>query len=466
MTQENQEASASGPDSFGTARGIGVAGATAIVVGSMLGVGIFLTPPLVARSTGDPALFLLLWALGGLVAIAGATTYGELGAMMPRAGGDYVYIRRAFGASTGFAAGWVLFAGVFAGSIASMTVGVCRHQLSLLASGLAVDLSAPWLAVPSLGFRLEGVDVVAVGLVVLFTTVNALGVRLTTIAQSLLTMGPLALLGVFAIFVLASGPHAGAVASVTGERGTDDLSAALLGIYFTYAGWNSVAYVGGEVRDPGRNLPRALLGGTLVVTALYLLLCGAWLSLLGLGGIASSFEAGTASARALLGTGAEAPVAVLIALALCGAINATVLGGARIAYAMGRDRGLPEWLGHLDPRTGVPTRALWLQAGFAALLVVTGTFVQLVQLASIAMLLLGSLAVAALFALRRREPEAPRPYRATLYPLLPLGYLGTALAVVAVQIDAAVEGDGASSWFPLLGLAIFAAVWALHRARA
>ncbi len=437
-------------------------GATTIVAGSMLGVGIFLTPHLVAQSVTSPSLFLLLWALGGVLAIAGAVTYAELGAMMPDAGGDYVYLDRAFGPTLSFAAGVVLFVGVFGGSIASMSAAVSQYQLSLLAGLVGVDLAEPWIELAALGFELTGVELVAILLVLGLTAVNAVGVRLSSHTQTLLTLVPVGVLTVFAIVALATAPHVTAVPATTATGGASSIGSALLSIYFAYAGWNAVAYVGGEVLNPGQTIPRALLLGTGLVTALYLLLCAAWISVLGMGGLAGAFEAGTAAARALLGASAEGGVATIIAIALIGSVNATVLGGARIGYAMGREGALPRTFGMLSEGAKVPARALWAQAVFAIFLVASGTFEELVQLTSVAMFLLGSLTVCALFALRRREPDVDRPYRATLYPVLPCLYLVTALAVVGLEVWGFVAGE-AGSGLPLLGIAVFVAVWFVRR---
>ena len=437
-------------------------GATAIVAGSMLGVGIFLTPHLVAQSVASPGLFLLLWGLGGVIAIAGAVTYAELGAMMPDAGGDYVYLDRAFGSHLSFAAGVVLFVGVFGGSIASMSAAVSQYQFSALASLVGIDLAASWLSLGSLGIDLTGVEILAVILILGLTWINALGVRLSSNTQTLLTLVPVALLTVFALGSLATAPHASAEPA-SGESGSAAaVGEAILNIYFAYAGWNAVAYVGGEVSEPGRTIPRALLLGTGLVTGLYLLLCAAWISVLGMGGIRASFEAGTAAASVLLGPSAEGLVAAVIAVALVGSVNATVLGGARIGYAMGREGALPSALGQLTAATQVPGRALWLQAAFAVFLVVSGTFADLVQLTSVAMFLLGSLTVCALFALRRREPEAERPYRATFYPILPCLYLATALAVLGLEVWNVAAGHEDASALPLLGIVVFVAVWLLR----
>ena len=375
-------------------RSIGALGATAIVAGSMLGVGIFLTPRLVADQVSSTGWYLLLWGLGGVVALAGAVAYAELGVMLPRAGGDYVYLRHTFGRSMGFASGWLLFAGVFCGSISSMAAAVCTYQLPML---LGTDLSGAVLG------PLTGTQLCAMGLVLGLTVLNCAGVRLSTRMQILVTLVPFGVLTLVAGYALGTGPHESSQA-VTGDTPMSPmgLAVAFLSVYFAYAGWNAVAYVGGEIERPHRNIPLALLGGTALVTVLYLVLCAAFAAVLGLGGVREAFESGTASATALMGPRAEVWVAGLIAVALLGSVNGTVLQGSRIAYAMARDQALHSSLGRLNARS-VPARSLWAQSIVSCVLIGTGSFEALVELTSIAMFVMGGLAVVCLFVLRRRE---------------------------------------------------------------
>jgi len=446
-------------------RAVGALGATAIVAGSMLGVGIFLTPRLVALQVSSTGPYLLLWALGGIVALAGAVAYAELGTMFPRAGGDYVYLRHAFGPSTGFASGWLLFAGVFCGSISSMASAVCTYQLSTLAAPL-IELD---LAAPALG-TLSGSQLAAITLVLGLTVLNCLGVRASTMVQTLATLVPFAVLTVVAVYALATEPHTAAVAAPadTGEPwSVAGLAVAFLGVYFAYAGWNAVAYVGGEIDRPERNIPLSLLGGAGLVTLLYLLLCAAFVAVLGIGGLRNAFEAGTASATALLGPGAEWWVAALIAVALLGSVNATVLQGSRIAYAMATDGSLHPWFAALGSTTAVPVRSLWAQALVSCLLIATGSFDALIELTSVAMLVMGGLAVLSLFVLRRREPDRARPYRATGYPVVPALYLAVSATVIVSRcwqawLSSTRPDADALEWFPLLGLALFVVMLVGH----
>lgn len=449
-----------------TARVIGPLGAVSIVAGSMLGIGIFLTPRVVAGYVDTPAAFLLAWLVGGIIALSGAVAYAELGTMFPRAGGDYVFLREAFGRSLAFASGWLLFAGVFAGSIATMAVPVWQYQMPVLLE----PRIGPWdSTAPCLG-PLTGAQLGALGLVALLTVVNHLGTRVATIVQTLLTLIPFGLLACGAVVAVVTGPHASAVLEVepSGVGVVEGVLRANLAIYFAYAGWNAIGYVGGEVHAPNRTIPLGLLGGTALIMLLYGLLCVAFLAVLGLGGVRGAFEVGTATALALGGPRAATFVTLLIALALVGSLNGTILTGARIATAMARDGAIARIVGGMSPRFGTPAAALWVQALLASLLVVTGTFELLLDLTGIAMLAMGTMTVIALFVLRRRAPDMPRPYRATGYPVVPLVYLVASVAVIATRVLDVVstppEESAWTAWYPLWGLVVLACAWLGHAA--
>ena len=452
---------------------IGGPGAIAIVAGSMLGVGVFLTPRLVAAQVSGEAWFLAIWLGGGLLALAGAVAYAELGCMFPKAGGDYVYLRAAFGPSVAFASGWVLLAGVFCGSIASMSVAVCFYQLPVVLSPLVeLDTGQSWWSLPGTAITVSGAQTLACGLILLLTVLNVLGIRPAAWAQVLVTLVPILLLVGFSLYGLgfheraAADPGADSPSRPTNFGG---LGIAFLNVYFAYAGWNSVAYVGGEIRRPGRNIPLGLLGGTWIVCLLYLLLCWTFARVLGMDGLAESFDAGTATARAVLGEGADFWVALVILVALFGSVNATIMGGARIVYAMAGDGILPKALGRLSHRQ-VPGLALWLQALLSIALVLSGSFEVLIQLTSVAMFVLAGSAVLALFRLRGRDPLRERPYRATGYPYLPGLFVVVSVVVVGLKVWEFVRGLVAggttrADTLPLLGLFLFAVLFLGHRLR-
>ncbi len=425
-------------------RVIGPWGAVSIVAGSMVGIGIFLTPAQVAQQVESIWMYLAFWLFGGAVAFAGATCYAELGSRFPSAGGDYVFIREALGNSVAFATGMVLFVGIFVGSIATMSVAVSKYQIGTL-MGWGPDSSMPTVA---------GLIIVAV-----LTVVNMTGARVATGVQFAVTMIPVSMFCIGAFYGLFT---FGVDTSPSPIEATSmgGLASAFAAVYFAYAGWNAVAYVGGEVKDPNKNIPIGLVGGTVLVTVVYLLMNVGFIAVLGLDGVRQAFEVGTATA-AKLSPEATNIVLVLIVLALLGSINATVLGGARIAQALAEANMLPKVVSDGNS----PNRALILQAVLAALFIVTGTFESLLEMTSIAMLLIASLAVIGMIKLRQ---AGDAEVRAIAYPLTPAFFLLTSLVVTAVSVmdvvaPAEAPKDMVTHYLPIVGLVLFVVAWLGHR---
>ena len=443
-----------------TARVISSLGGFAIVAGSMLGIGIFLSPSIVAANVHSTPWFFLVWALGGLTALAGAVACAELGAMIPRAGGDYVFQYEAFGPSVAFASGCVLFGAIFCGSIATMSVGLCTYQLPALTG---YDFGATATTLPLLG-SITWAQIAAIALVLVLTIINGFGALPSTRTQDVLTLLPVAALVALALYAVLGGhsPEPPANPAPATASSIFGFVTAYMAVYFAYSGWINIIYVAGEVKDPGRNIPLSLIGGTLAITALYLLLCSGFIRVLGLDGVREAGEVGTAVAGTLLGTAGKLLVTAMIGAALIASVNATVLGGARVAYAMARRGALWSWLGSVGTHR-VPLRALWLQAALSCVLVLSGRFEQLYTMVSLAMVVTGSLTVASVFVLRATRQSAERPYRATGYPWLPAFYVASSVLVVAVMVREAFAGaPGARQ--PLLGLAILIAAYLAHRA--
>jgi len=425
----------------------------ALVAGSMLGIGIFIAPPVVADQLDRPGAFLILWMIGGLSALCGALSVAELGSMMPTAGGDYPYLRRAYGPGWAYAAGWLQLLAIFPGSLAAMAVGTAQFQFPIV-FGEAYDVPA------TLGLPVDPAMFWAVLIVVSLTALNHLGVVLSGRFQVALTGVPVAILVIASVAVLlVSDTHEGAWSGAGLETfelpGVSAVALAFLPVYFAYSGWNAAIFVGGEIRNPGKNLPRALVGGTLGVTVLYFMLCVGFLTVFSMDDLANTGEAGTAAARSLFGGLGVFVVTTLILLAMLGSINGTVITGSRVAYAMAQDGQCVASAGKLG-RFGTPAAALWMQAAWTVVLMMSQRFEQLVNYTSAAMLITGTMTVMAVLVLRRKLPDMPRPYRTWGYPVTPLLYAGSSVLVLimlAKDLDVSV----------FLGLAWFVAAWAFHR---
>ena len=397
------------------------ADATWLVAGNMVGAGIFVTPGLVAAQLPSPAWILLAWLLGGFISLAGAAIYAELGTRLPDAGGDYQYLNAAFGPLWGFLTGWTAFILTFSASAAAMAIASMEYLEQ---------------AMPALQELPHGATTAGGALLILaLTAANTAGARVAGRATAALTAVPVGgLLLLFALGMLLGGGEGAsrepALAEAPPSLGLA-LGAALLPIFFTYSGWNAAAYVAGEIRTPASSLPKALLVGTGMVTILYVAFNAGLLWILPRETLIGSTSAGTEAARALLGSGAERMLSALIAVAIIGSANVTLMAGARVYYAMATDSLAPRFLSRIN-RHGVPASALWVGGVWSALLAATGTFSRLLAWATLALLLLSSLAVCAIFILRARRP-GEAPYKCPGYPYTPIAYLAAALLVIGAS---------------------------------
>ncbi len=448
----------------GDQRSIGVWGGSAIVAGNMIGVGIFLMPGLVADRTGTTISFLLVWAIGGLWALCGALSFAELATMYPRAGGDYVYLRKAYGRSWAFVSGWVALLVTFSGSIAVMAGLTMKYQ--------APTLLGDWVSNEIVGFgqgafslSITGSHLLAVLLIGLLTWINHRNIRWTAGFQVGVTAIALLMMlviigGVYGLLtgevvLPAQAPSIWPSASV--------LALAFLPVYFAYAGWNAVSYVAGEVDRPNRNLPLSLILGTLVVTVVYVMICFAYTLAVPVSSMGQVFNVGTAAASLFLHDLAGPVVDLLIIIAVAGSLNATILSGSRIYLAMARDRSFFSFAGRIHPKYKTPTHSLWLQAAWASLLVFISTVETILDYAVTLMLVLSIMSVGAVIVLRLKCPAAKRPYRCWGYPLTPLVYIGISLLVLW---GAFLREPAYGAWIGIgvgaLGMALY---WLVFRGR-
>jgi APA family basic amino acid/polyamine antiporter len=418
--------------------------AISLVAGSMLGIGIFIMPSQVAANVGGPWSFLAMWLIGGLAALFGALCLAELGAMRPRSGGDYEFLHIGWGSGIAFAVGWLQLLVIFPGSLASVSVATASFQLPVMFGDWAAG------EVVLLGMTIPTPRLMAAALIVLLTIINHYGVRVAGWIQVLVTVVPIAVLLIVCLYVFGvSGLGQAFETTGTEKHGLAALGHAYLKVYFAYSGWNAAIYVAGEIQDPGRNMPRALVGGTGIVTGLYMLLCLGFLVLFGFAALPEIFEVGTASAVRLFGDTAVLAMALVIFLAMLGTLNGAVLIGSRIAYAMAQRGDCVAIAGELHPRHGTPHVALWLQTAITLVLILSPFDLnQLVDYTSTAMLISGTLTVMSVMVLRRKMPDTPRPYKVTGYPLPAIGY---ALSSVAVLVLVMINRDPsvlvAVAWF-------------------
>jgi basic amino acid/polyamine antiporter, APA family len=446
-------------------RDLGVSHASAVVVGTIIGSGIFLVPTEMMQAVGSAKLVYLAWLVGGILSFFGALTYAELGAMKPQAGGEYVYVRDAYGPMAGFLYAWTWFVIAKPASIATIATGLVR----ILGSFPAFSFFASHAV--SVPFAITWGQLVAIGAALLISFLNYLGVKKAGEFQLILTLLKVAI--ILAIVAVCFGA-AGSVSAhgwsnfagtFTGAKGgVAGFMAALVAALWAYDGWNDLNMVGGEVQQPGRNIPIALIAGVAAVGLLYILMNAAVQYILPASAIAQTPRPASDAVAAVMGSMGANIVAIGMAVSLLVTLNGTVMSGARIPYAVARDGYFFPALAAVHPRFHTPSAALVLQAGLSALLLLLGgSFRQLFSLAIFAEWLFYMIATSTVFIFRWRQPDAPRPYRMFGYPLVPALFI----AIAAVLLCYTFRGDWPNSLYGLLvilaGIPVFG--WFKRRQR-
>ena len=414
------------PPSDDLRRTLGVPSAALLVVGGIIGSGIFFTPAEVARALPNGAWIFGVWALGGVLALAGALTYAELGAMLPDAGGPYVYIREAFGSLPAFLYGWMVLLMIAAGAIAAVALGFAGYVARF------VDISP-----------LGGPMGVATGTIVLLSATNYLGIRPGIALQNVLTAAKIVALATLIVAGLLlwtklSGPPAVAAAPAAPSlvRG---FAAAFVAVLFTIGGWQQMNMIAAEIRDPQRTIPRALLLGILIVVAIYLGANAVYLRALGRDGLAASNAVAADAMARMAGPGGATFITVAAMLSILGFVNVAILTNSRLPYALARDGVFFAAAGRVHPRFGTPHVAIVLLGLWSLILLVgsggrIGTLLSGVVFADWIFFGLGA---ASVFVLRRKYPEARRPYKVWGYPVVPALFVGAAIIGITSAFIAA-----------------------------
>jgi amino acid transporter len=416
-------APARGADRWGDRlpRRLGLWSAVAVAVGSTIGSGIFRTPAGVAQQVGDVPLFLLGWVLGGAVALAGALTYAELAALYPRSGGIYVFIREAFGPLPAFLFGWAELLIIRPGAYGAISITSAAYTLRLL----GLDPAAPVAGLP---VRAE--QLLAAGYIVAVAAVNYFGIHRGAVLQNLSTAFKVGAL--VALILLGVALGGGRWADLFAERAAVGLSpflVAMVSILWAYDGWGDLAFVGGEVRDPEKNLPRALVLGAGSVVALYLAANLVYLHLIPIAAMRGAELVAADAARLLIGPAGAVAVSAAVAVSTFGTLNGSMMTAPRIFFAMAEDGLFPRAIARVHRRSGAPANAVVLAAALGTVFVLVRTFTQLAEQFVIGIWPFYALAVAAVFVLRRR-PGLGRPYTAPGYPWVPALFLAGSLLLL------------------------------------
>ena len=422
---------------------LGLLDATMVVVGSMIGSGIFIVSADITRSVGSAGWLILVWVFTGILTLTAALSYGELSGMYPRAGGQYVYLKEAFNPLVGFLYGWSFFAVIQAGSIAA--VGVA---FSKFAAYIFPGLSDRHILL-DLGFiHVSAAQLTSILLIVVLTYINTLGVREGKWIQTIFTLAKIIALAGLVIFgfLLAArytiakanwstgftlGHRQGdSILPYVGMAGLGAIAGSMVGSLFSSDSWNNVTFIAGEIKRPERNIGLSLFLGTLIVTAIYVATNLMYVSVLPLQDIANAENdrVGVTASLRIFGASGTTVMAVLLMISTFGCDNGLILSGARVYYTMARDGVFFRSVGVLN-RNGVPSRALWMQCVWASVLCLSGRYGDLLDYVIFVVLIFYILTILGIFRLRRTQPDLPRPYKAFGYPVLPAIYIILAGAI-------------------------------------
>ena len=444
-----------------------------LVVGGVIGSGIFRKPGVMAGQLGSPEWLMLAWILAGAITLIGALTNAEIAAMIPETGGQYVFFRRIYGNFFAYLYGWAVFSVIQTGSIAAVAYVFAEYSTRFFPLPADPSALSGWvISLPLLGqfapFKDFWIKVVAGLLIVGLTAVNYLGVKLGALVQNIFTIAKVSAMGLLflAAFLFSSG---GSTAHYTLDSTTVQptnwlalgaFAAALQGAFWAYDGWNKVPYIAGEIQNPQRNLPRALFWGMSAVTVIYLLMNMAYLYVLPVDEMMKSrLVAADVAERCFSGGGKWIAAAVM--LSTFGAANAIILATARVFFSMARHDAFPRSLGIIHPRFSTPARSLVVQGFWSVLLLFSGTFDLLTDMLIFVAWVFYAAGAVGLFILRRREPNTPRPYRVPGYPWLPAIFVLFAICFVVltfwndVQAYSMAKAAGKPALIPsLLGLGL------------
>jgi len=419
----------------GLKRDLGIWSAAAIVVGTVIGSGIFLVPNTMVKNVGSPAMVFAVWIFGGILSLFGALSYAELAAALPEAGGEYVYLREAYGPFWGYIYGWTQMWVAKSGSIATLATGFFIYL-----ANFRPGLERVWFVIP-LPFGEGGQpleihygQIMAIGVILVLGTINYFGVRVGGNVQVVVTLLKVGLIAAIIVIGLGSGDGSAANyhTSVPAPGGVTGFFAALVAALWAYDGWNNVSMVASEVQKPQRNLPLALIIGTGSVIVIYLLTNFAYFYILPAPAVAGTTRVASEMMRRILGSSGAGAVSIAAMISIFAALNGSILSGSRVPFAMAHDGLFFRSIARVHPVHRTPSASIMALCGWASILVLSGRYDQLYTYVIFASVILYGMATAAVIVLRLKRPEMARPYRTWGYPFVPILFV-VAIACLVVS---------------------------------
>ena len=407
-------------------RDLGLWGAVAIVIGTVIGSGIFLVPKTMVLKVGSPEMVFAVFVFGGILSLAGALTYAELAAAMPEAGGEYVYLREAYGPLWAFIYGWTQMWVAKSGSIATLATAFFYYLANFFPQLDTVIAQLPF------GLELRQGQLLAMAVIAFLAFVNYFGVKIGGEVQVIVTIVKVALIGLIIVVGLTwgQGSRANYHTSIPAVGGITGFFAALVAALWAYDGWNNVSMVSSEIRNPQRNIPLALIAGTMAVMAIYLLANLAYFFVLPAEAVASSDRVAAEMMRRIWGAGGANAVSVAAMISIFAALNGSILTGARVPYAMARDGLFFKAIGIVHPKFYTPATSILAMSAWSMVLVLSGRYDQLYTYVIFASWILYGMATASVLVLRKKRPDMPRPYRTLGYPVVPVLFVLVALMLI------------------------------------
>jgi APA family basic amino acid/polyamine antiporter len=440
VSHETQSSTSTAPAKPGLLPTLGLFSTVMLVVGGVIGSGIFRKTGGMAAELGSPQLLLLVWVLAGVITLFGALTNAEIASLMPETGGQYVYFERMYGPFFAFLYGWAIFAIIQCGSIAAVAYLFAEYAGRLIHLPEFVPALATWsFHLPFIGditpFAEIGTKGLAAALIILLTAVNYIGVRFGGLVQNIFTIAKLAAMGLLVLgaFLPASGGSTtnfstpSATVHLSGLALFAAIAAALQGAFWAYDGWNKLTYIAGEIKEPQRNIPRALLWGMLIVTGIYVLMNVAYLYVLPVDQLAQAKKFFAFEVAEKIFAGGGNWIAALVMLSTFGTTNAIIMATARVYFSMARMNVFPRFVGNVHPRYHTPAASLVVQGVWSVALLFSGTFDMLTDTLIFVTWIFYAAGAYGVFVMRRRLPDAPRAYKVPGYPIVPIIFILFAL---------------------------------------